>query len=240
MGLMYPNPLLIFPSKLLEFSNGKIMAMSLQSANEYHVTLLRHGESVGNAEGFAQGQSEFPLTDKGRAQVQALAKKWSSSNQHFDTLISSPQLRASKTAEIIASALGNAIKFDPIWMERDNGIHSGLRHEEAREKFPHPEFLPIYEPVGKTGESAWELYLRGGKAILSILQNPPGRYLVVSHGGILNMSIKAALGIVPQANFQGPRFRFQNSAFASLMYFPDRHTWLINGINQRPHWVEDD
>lgn len=40
------------------------------------VTLLRHGESVGNAESRWQGQADFPLTRKGRAQAQALAERW--------------------------------------------------------------------------------------------------------------------------------------------------------------------
>jgi len=31
----------------------------------YRKTLLRHGESVGNADGYHQGQSEFDLTIKG-------------------------------------------------------------------------------------------------------------------------------------------------------------------------------
>ena len=36
----------------------------------YSFTFLRHGESVGNAEERFQGQSDYPLTDKGRQQDQ--------------------------------------------------------------------------------------------------------------------------------------------------------------------------
>ncbi len=42
----------------------------------YTLTLLRHGESEGNAAGVIQGQSDHPLTDKGRQQAQALADRW--------------------------------------------------------------------------------------------------------------------------------------------------------------------
>ncbi|MBK8824271.1 MAG: histidine phosphatase family protein [Anaerolineales bacterium] len=42
----------------------------------FHITLLRHGESVGNAESRWQGQADFPLTDTGRAQARALAERW--------------------------------------------------------------------------------------------------------------------------------------------------------------------
>jgi broad specificity phosphatase PhoE len=42
----------------------------------YHITFLRHGESVGNVEDRFQGQADFSLTDKGRLQAQALADRW--------------------------------------------------------------------------------------------------------------------------------------------------------------------
>jgi broad specificity phosphatase PhoE len=213
--------------------------MSETQPTEYHIVFLRHGESVGNAGGYHQGQSEFPLTEKGRAQAQALADRWLSDRMTFDIVIASPQPRARQTAEIVVGSLGYEIEFDPVWKERDNGVYAGLHQDEAKEKYPYPEFVPIYERTGQTGESEWELFLRGGRAIQSILHRSPGRYLVVSHGGILNMTLRAILGIVPQANFQGPRFRFQNAAFATLIYYPDRHTWYVSGINDRTHWNEE-
>ena len=33
----------------------------------FYITVLRHGESVGNAESRWQGQADFPLNDIGRA-----------------------------------------------------------------------------------------------------------------------------------------------------------------------------
>jgi len=210
----------------------------LTNNSEYHLTFLRHGESVGNATGYHQGQSEFPLTTKGRLQARALAELWASEGKKFDHIISSPQSRARETAEIITQKLEHNLELDEVWMERDNGVYSGLHQDEAKEKYPFAEFVSIYDPIGKIGETNWELYLRGGLAIQSILHRPPGRYLVVSHGGILNMTLCAILGITPQANFQGPRFRFQNTAFATLIYEADRHIWIVVGINERPHWNE--
>jgi len=60
----------------------------------YHIVFLRHGESVGNAEDRFQGQADFPLTDKGRAQAKALAERWLVEGVTFDRCISSPLLRA--------------------------------------------------------------------------------------------------------------------------------------------------
>jgi broad specificity phosphatase PhoE len=209
----------------------------------YHITLLRHGESTGNAGGYLQGQADFPLSDTGRNQAEALAGRWLTEEVTFDRIISSPLLRARETAEIIAGRLASArnpgaipIEFDPVWMERDWGLISGLHRSEAEERFPRPEFIPTYQPIGVTGESQWELYLRAGRGIQALMDKPAGRYLVVSHGGILNVAMYAILGITPQANFHGARFRFRNTAFAKLVYDPSEHVWLVEGFNDYAHW----
>jgi broad specificity phosphatase PhoE len=210
--------------------------------DHYRVTLLRHGESVGNAEGHLQGQSDFPLTELGREQSRSLAAYWVSNDMKFNYVISSPLSRARETAEIIAEKLVASTNLDlpPVefiadWQERDSGQISGLRMEEAERRYPRPDFIPLYQPIGATGESQWELYLRAGRAVQDLIDRPPGRYLVVSHGGILNMVMYAVLGIVPQPNFHGARFRFQNTAYATLVYTPSVHTWLIDSLNDHRH-----
>lgn len=209
----------------------------------YYITLLRHGESTGNAGGYLQGQADFPLSDTGREQAEALAARWLAEGVIFDRIVSSPLSRARETAEIIAGRLGSAgdpeeipIEFDPVWMERDWGLISGLHHEEAEERYPRPDFIPTYQPIGVSGESQWELYLRAGRGIQALMDKPAGRYLVVSHGGILNVAMYAILGIVPQANFHGARFRFRNTAFAKLVYDRSQHKWLVEGLNDCAHW----
>jgi 2,3-bisphosphoglycerate-dependent phosphoglycerate mutase len=198
--------------------------------------LLRHGESQGNFEGKHQGQADFPLTDRGRDQTKALLDRWESEAKVFDLITSSPLARARETAEIIASGLSVPLEFDPLWMERDNGLMAGLTEEEVQETLPQPPFIHPYQAIGQTGESQWELYLRAGRAVQSLFSHTPGSYLIVSHGGLLNMFFYAILGIAPQPNFHGPRFRFNNSAFATLSYNPASHRWYILGVNDHQHW----
>lgn len=204
----------------------------------YFITLLRHGQSTGNAAGLYQGQAEFDLSETGRRQAQALALRWQQEERSFDRVISSPLARARQTAEVIAAVLGLPVDFDELWMERHNGILAGLDPLQAAEAFPRPDFMTPYDPVGRTGESQWDLYLRAGQALRRLLLRPPGRYLVVSHGGILNLVLYTILGIVPQANFQGARFRFLNAAFADLEYDPRGYSWLLERLNDRAHWTE--
>ena len=212
------------------------MAIEAEQLSTYFITLLRHGESEGNAQRRVQGQADFSLTDKGRQQAQALTTRWLAEKVTFDQVISSPLARSRETAEIISSALNLPVELNSLWMERDYGNLSGLYWDDAVQTEQVPLYSGLYQPVGETGESLWDLYLRGGRALNSLLEYPPGRYLVVSHGGILNMVIYAILGIQPQANFRGARFLFRNTAFASFIYSPGAHTWRMVGLNDRSHW----
>jgi broad specificity phosphatase PhoE len=206
----------------------------------FYITLLRHGESVGNAESRWQGQADYPLTDNGRAQAHALADRWKNEEVQFDLAISSPLIRARETTEIIAQVLGLKIEFDPLWLERDNGEFSGLTAHEVRHNFEHPSFITPYDPVGMVGEGDWELFLRAGQALQNLLKRDPARYLIVSHGGLLNQFMHAVVGVAPQANNAGTRFRFSNSAFAQLMYYPHLHRWAIDKLNDHVHWEDAD
>jgi 2,3-bisphosphoglycerate-dependent phosphoglycerate mutase len=211
------------------------MTNPIRSTTIFCITLLRHGESQGNFEGRHQGQADFPMTDLGRQQTQALVARWKVESKSFDLVISSPLARARETAEIIATELHLPLEFDPLWMERDNGLMAGLSPEEVRETLPQPDFIHPYLAIGQIGESQWELYLRAGKAVQNLIDRPPGDYLIVSHGGFLNMFFYAILGIAPQPNFHGPRFRFNNTAFATITYNPASHRWYILGVNDHLH-----
>lgn len=202
----------------------------------FHITLLRHGESVGNAENRLQGHADFPLSDLGREQARKLAERWKAEGVKFDSTIASPLIRAWETAQIISEALGVPnFETDPLWMERDMGLRSGMTLEEIHARYPEPEFLNPYESWSEQGESDWELYLRAGQALHKLLQRPPARYLVVSHGAILNQALYSILGIIPQPNRQGARFRLGNTSFSTFLYDPRSHHWRVDVIGDTHH-----
>jgi broad specificity phosphatase PhoE len=200
----------------------------------YNFVFLRHGESIGNAESRWQGQSDYALTDKGRKQARALANRWKSEGAKFDVIISSPLVRAKETAEIIASALDVELEFDPILLERNIGEMEGLTVEEVRKK-PQPPYVTPYDPIGGEGEGDWALFLRAGQALNELVRRSPGSYLIVSHGGLLNQLMNAIIGIAPHVDPSGVRFRFENTAFARVIYFPHQHRWAIDTVNDRAH-----
>lgn len=201
------------------------------------ITFVRHGESVGNLENRLQGRLDYPLSETGRAQAGALAQHWNAAGKRFDVAIASPLSRASETADILARALQiPQLEFEPLWMERDMGKRSGLTMSEIKETFHEPGFVNPYGPAYDSGESDWELYLRAGQALHKILQRPASRYLVVTHGAILQMTLLAILGLTPHANSQGPHFTLENTCVCSFRYYPGMHLWRVDAIGERSHW----
>ena len=206
----------------------------MQDKPVYQFVFLRHGESLGNAQARWQGQSDYPLTEKGRAQANALAERWKSENMMFDQVFASPLGRAKETAEIIASKLDLKVELDDIWLERAIGEMEGLTADEVRQK-PRPPYSTPYDSIGGDGEGDWALYLRAGQALHSLLKRPAGSYLIVSHGGMLNQLMHAVAGIAPHVDPSGVRFRFENTAFSRVIYFPHQHRWAIDTVNDHAH-----
>jgi probable phosphoglycerate mutase len=100
--------------------------------------LIRHGESQGNAERRIQGWLDSPLTDVGRDQVRALARRLQDEDGwDVAALYASTLCRAAESGEILAAALGVPLTLDDRLREYDIGEFTGLTWEEVKERFPH-------------------------------------------------------------------------------------------------------
>ena len=197
----------------------------------YSFTLLRHGESLGNAQGVSQGQTDFPLTETGLQQARDLVARWQSEGVGFDQIISSPLTRARQTAEIIGGPLNVPIEVVPDWMERSFGSLEGIPFAEVARLDPSVDFFFTYSRLGGDGESLPDLFQRARQAIDGLICRPPGRYLVVSHGVILNTVLLTILGLGAQPESTHARFSFGNTAYASLSYDPARALWKIISLD---------
>jgi broad specificity phosphatase PhoE len=199
----------------------------------YFITLLRHGESEGNLSGVLQGQSDYPLTPSGAEQAHRLASSWKAGGMQFDLMISSPLLRASQTAEILAASLQVPIEYDPAWKERNFGHFQDIKFDEIKQKIPAVDFFHPYHAIGENGESQLDLYTRACLALQNILRLPSGSYLVVSHGGILNKVLYAIMGITPQGHYNSPIFHFGNCGYAQFRYNSSTRQWAVIALNNQ-------
>ena len=89
--------------------------------------LVRHGESEANAARRFAGQSDSPLTARGRRQAKTVAKELA--KVKFDKVVSSDLSRTRDTAEIIARAQGVPVEIVPELREIDVGDRTGQTFE---------------------------------------------------------------------------------------------------------------
>src|SRR5918996_6025909 len=163
--------------------------------------LVRHGESTANAKGIWQGQMEFPLSERGRAQASLAGHGLS--RQPFEGLYSSPLSRAFETAEIIRDRTGFAGEVVPLGglSERHGGILEGHTWAEQEQRNPElaKKFLAIPEEerwVLVGAETDEEVISRFDEALSSIRALHPrgSRIVVVSHGGVMRAFLRELFG----------------------------------------------
>ena len=150
--------------------------------------IIRHGETVFNAEHRFQGHSDSPLSETGRNQVNALGRRMKETK--FDTLISSDLGRTRETSSIIAGYTGHSVALDSRLRERNYGVLEGLtvpeikaHHSDVFDQFNRDD--PDY--VIPEGESHRQHYQRN---VAFFEESLSGKYggsvAVVAHGGVLD------------------------------------------------------
>lgn len=156
------------------------------------ILLVRHGESLWNADGRWQGQADPPLSDRGRRQAVEAAAAIGT----VDAIVTSDLERAADTGAILARVLGvDHVATEPGLRERDAGPLSGLTRPEIWERFPGllADDPGGYRP-GDDGQPRWpdgwepdaELWERVQVALVAIARLvPDGEVVVVTHGGVI-------------------------------------------------------
>ncbi len=159
--------------------------------------VIRHGETAWNAEGRVQGQTDVPLSALGEAQALALAGTLA--GERFAALYASDLERVRQTAAPAARALGLAPRLEAALRERHYGKFETLTYAEARERFPR-DFARFkakeldYDFEG--GESLARFNERALACVAAIARRHAGeQVLVFTHGGVLEMVRRHALGI---------------------------------------------
>jgi broad specificity phosphatase PhoE len=158
---------------------------------------VRHGESVGNAEGRMQGRRDYPLSDRGRTQARVAAAWLAAQKVGWDAAYCSPLSRAHETGRILQSEAGLAApEIDSELAELGAGSIEGLTEAEIRAA--HPTFLERkltelgdFAPFG--GESYDDVQARAVRVVERLTarhREAASRVLVVGHGGMNFQLIK--------------------------------------------------
>jgi broad specificity phosphatase PhoE len=205
------------------------------------ILLVRHGQSVGNAERRFGGHSATPLSARGRAQAEATARVLA--GERVTAIYSSDLLRAVETAEPLARALKLEINGAEAFRERSVGRMEGLTFEEAAETFPEDYAALLrrdFDLVLTGGESYRQMLDRAARALdEAIGANLGGSVAVFSHTGticILALHLMGALDSpalrpvwLTTANCGVTRFELRSDGFVRVLNLNDtRH---LSGIN---------
>ncbi len=155
---------------------------------------VRHGESEANAAKRYAGQTDSPLTERGRRQATTVAEALA--NVRFDRVVSSDLSRARDTAEAIAQRHGLRVEALPELREIDVGEAAGLTIEDTRTRFDWGPSRFVEWPGGESLEQVRE---RTVAAIERVVRESPGATIcIVGHGGVTRILVSHFLGILPE------------------------------------------
>jgi len=135
---------------------------------------IRHGETDWNRENIITGSIDMPLNTRGIQQAHEASELLLEEN--FDTIISSPRIRAQQTAEIIAQKTRKPVIFDQGLVERNWGEAEGTVADPTKSLFDDAHTPPGAEPF-----SAFQKRVIETMSSILLIKGPP---LIVSHGGV--------------------------------------------------------
>ena len=151
--------------------------------------LVRHGETVDNANQIMQGQTQGELNDNGIKQAQQFSDEWK--DKPIDVIIASDLKRSIDTARIIAEPHNLEVITTPLLRERDWGGFTG-------------RFIPdlkgeVWPDDIETLES---LLSRAGEFIAYVKQTFPGKKVLAVGHGIINKAIQSVYYQKPMNEIQ--------------------------------------
>lgn len=142
------------------------------------IYVIRHGQTEKNKANSLQGRSDDPLTPKGTEQAEQLRDWFRSQGISFDTVYSSPLVRASDTGRIAASGVEPVI--DERLIEMDYGPYEGMDLTN-----PPPEILVFFSdfvnhPAPEGMEQLCDVVKRSGEFIEDIKKEAEGKNVLIS------------------------------------------------------------
>lgn len=149
---------------------GSLVPANGKETSIVFIYVVRHGESEDDLSDSYGGAANFRLTDHGRDQAKATAARLKDAN--IEAIYSSPLARASESASIIASELGDLpLEIIKDLRERNTyGVLSGHTRSQAEELFGYLLSELPYKP----GE--WPHAMPGGENFEPFIERVRGAF----------------------------------------------------------------
>jgi probable phosphoglycerate mutase len=165
-----------------------------------HILLVRHGETAWNREGRYQGRTDVPLSPDGEAQVTALAARLAS--LPIDVAVSSPLVRARRTAEVVLGTRPTRLELEPELIEISHGAWEGQLSTDV--EAAHAEMLDTWRmrpdrdvPAGPDAETLGDVEARAWPVFERIADRLRGEEtaLVAAHDAVNRVLLCRLLGL---------------------------------------------
>lgn len=183
--------------------------------------IVRHGQTIANAERRFQGHKDYPLSELGQKQVELVADRLQ--DTPLDYIYTSDLGRAVSTAEVIAARHSLEVIEDPIFREYSWGDFDGRTLEEAEELYPHivKKNIDDWGMVDIPNKEDYrELNSRATKGLKMLISKHFGRrVLLVSHGRYLNAFMNKILRLKDENAWA---FTFVNTSITVVDFLQNR------------------
>jgi probable phosphoglycerate mutase len=209
------------------------------------LAIIRHGEAASNAEDFIGGHAGCRgLTARGVAQARALAARLERTGElaEASAFYTSVLPRAIETAEIVATGLPARLGVPAQrceLCERHPGEADGLSWAQYEERYQRSS-LPGEDPelpLSPGGESWVDFVARAAGALVGLAVQHPGELVVVvAHGGIVDASMIAFLGLPAHGSMV--RLHVDNTSVTEWQH--TGRTWRLVRYNDAAHLADPD
>jgi broad specificity phosphatase PhoE len=167
---------------------------------------VRHGVTDWNRQGRFQGRTDVPLNDEGIAQAHSAARRLQA--VPFGTIVSSPLIRAAKTAKIIAAESSKPVSIDADLIECDFGSFEGKSIRAAMDQHRIAAMEDLVSILPSDGEPWANVSERSLRCVGQWLdRHPQEEILFVCHDGVMQSMAQALCGGFFD-NRHGTPFRF--------------------------------
>jgi broad specificity phosphatase PhoE len=186
--------------------------------------LVRHGETEGESSIRYHGRTDVALSELGRAQMRLAGRAIETRHgaKHFARVFSSPLVRASEGARIIAGDSAPHVTVDDF-AEVHFGLFEGLTADEIRERYPDEfarwdadRLAPAYTyPAGESRADFNNRVERGLERMLTLWTPRDDDALLVAHRGVIRAIVRkltrqepiVELGSIQILGFDGGSWR---------------------------------
>lgn len=182
-----------------------------------YLYLVRHGQSEGNVLRTFHGQTDYPLTEKGREQAREAGEKLRADGVKFTRCCASDLSRAWDTAQACLAGYDVKAEVCPQMREQFVGDIEGLSWDEMGERFPglREQYVGDWaNTIPPGGEVPRAMLKRVGAFVDEVVARGEDT-LLVAHFGSLSLTM-VHLGVLSEEDAVKPEWIFGQGTYSAI------------------------